>query len=112
MVHQPSKIVWVGNDSQTGFDTEQDCKEGGLWSCWKCYDTSDDDGEDGVVDVHDLIADYINIASIIFGSVGIIWNLLCIYILSQSRHGTRFSQLLIVLALPHSQHSVLCPSFS
>ena len=108
MDHQPSRIVWVGNDSHTGFESEHACLKGGPWRCWKCYDTSDDDGEDDITDVHDVIANYIHIASIIFGSVGIIWNFVSIYILSKPGLGSRFSQLLIVLAFVDISYLMLC----
>ena len=110
MSHQPARIVWVGNDSHTGFESKEAClgNGNGSWQCWKCYDTSDDDGEDGIKDVHDIIADYIHIASIIFGTVGIISNFLSIYILSQPGLSSRFSRLLIILAFFDIAYLTLC----
>ena len=60
------------------------------------------------MDVHDHIAEYTHIASITFGSVGIIWNLHSICILSQPRCGSRFSKLLRVLAFVDISYLTLC----
>ena len=111
MFQQTKKIVWVGNESQTSFDSEEACRntsEGRKWKCWKCFDGSDDDGKDGVNDIYDHISDFIHFASIICGSLGIFGNLLSIYILSKPGLGTRFSQLLIVLAYVDISYLTLC----
>ena len=60
------------------------------------------------MDVHDHIAEYTHIASITFGSVGIIWNIHSICILSQPRCGSRFSKLLRVLAFVDISYLTLC----
>ena len=108
MTFHPDKIVWVGNDSQTCFQSEKICKDAGNWTCWKCYDDSDEDGEDEVTDVHDLVADIIHVASIILGVFGIFCNFLSIYVLSKPSFGSRFSHLLIVLSYIDISYLMLC----
>ena len=100
MFQQTNKIVWVGNDSQTSFDSEEECRnksEGSEWKCWKCFDSFNNDGED-IKNIHDYISFFIHLASIFCGSLGIFGNFLSIFILSKPGLGSRFSQILIVLA--------------